>query len=179
MLLDTDTRRIAVERSVRAITLDGELETKITLLREFDEDTLSGVDAQVRDAFFEGVIAIVARDTYEEVNKLVPALVDRQGAVPESLYEKYAKELLDHSMSGARAGKPAAKRGLRELPEPMVAILLNLIDREFVAALNRYEATKDFVAYHRDQVPANKRESLTDLVTLSARQFYTKYPYGE
>jgi hypothetical protein len=176
--LTVDEVRVARERVIRWVTLDGELPVKVAVLREFEEGALVGLDPVVRSALFEDLIEIVSLNQFADVNELVPVLVNHLDAVPTALHARYVSVLLDHTHSGAYQGGPAARRALGNLPDAMADALIALLDGQYLRSIRNYEAVKPVIARYRSRVPPEKAQLVDDLLTLTPRRFFDRYPWA-
>jgi len=167
---------LIVERVVREVTLSGDVGEKVAVLREFDNDELSAVLYEsIRAAFFEDVLAIVKRDQFEEVNKLVPALVERVGAIPPLLYSDFANTMFAQARSTSWQGAPAAKRAIRDLPEKIAAAAIDTLDARSLLLHYGDAYMKSFVKHHMHLAKGQVRTLLDDYLSLSSRDFLDKH----
>lgn len=137
---------------------------------------LSLVDNKVLEGFCDGLIDVVLRDQYVEVNVIMPALAAVQDAIPPSLHEKYVDALLLQSRSLARRGAPAARSALLSMPEQMVAILFRKIDADWLMAQYELKEILDKIfERHMVLVPEPKRKLVEDYVNSEYVDFMSQY----
>lgn len=168
-------RRIVLEAIVRRVTLFGGLLTKIALLESIPEDTLLEVPYDLRVALFDELLSIVAQDQWDEVNKLVPALVKHVKDIPSELNAEYVVALLDQSRSSSFKGAPAATHALARLPEHMVREALPRLNAEYLWWNGKKGSVKDFVTRYRHLAPNKVAPLLEDFLTLTPQEFDKKY----
>lgn len=175
--LPIDQQRVAVERTLRTVVLKADVDQKTAILREFDTSLLQLPDDAVQLAFFKDVFDIVGRNQFEEVNKIVPILVDTTDAIPVNLRANYVQLMVCHAESLAYAGGPAAKRSLRNLsPEFAEAWLMELEVSELAdMGSGQWKFASKVSQDHRGLISGSKRSIADDLATLSWRQFGEKY----
>lgn len=175
--LPHDQKLLTVERTVRNVTLLGEIAQKAALLSEFDPELLQLPDKAVQMAFFGDVLDIIARDRFDEINYLVPALVGAQSALPKALWVPYIMLLISQSASMSYKGAPAAKQALTQLSDELaMAGLLSLtpeVVRQF--STERWQAAKRLATLYGHLVGGQQGDFLNDLATMSWQAFYRNY----
>lgn len=168
-------RVLIAEQLVRGATLYGDAPIKAEVLRAVPTSVLSDVYEGLRLAFFADLIAIVNRDQFTEVNKVVPPLVTQVEAIPGELHRDFVLALLSQAHSDSYDGAPAARRALISLPEPMAKAGVMAIDVDFLEWNARYEEVKAFVKRYRHLASSQQGKMLEDFLTLSRRKFIEKY----
>ncbi|WP_437782531.1 FAD-dependent oxidoreductase [Sorangium sp. So ce1097] len=159
---------------VRRAAFSSSINTKALVL-DYPPEMLANVDGDALSLFFEDVFDIVLRDQFGEVNTLVPRLVRAETAIPESLYERYFKTLLEQTRSRSRQGAPAAKRAIDRMPENIAKFALRALDYESLTSVGHQEIMKKFVAQHIGLAEDAKRPLFDDFLSLSWREFIEKY----
>ncbi|MCM0080835.1 HNH endonuclease [Geomonas sp. Red32] len=168
-------RCLIVESMTRNVSLFGDLDSKITLLRYVTQETLLAASPEVRSSLFEELINVVGRDQYDEVNALVPVLVDHALDIPSELRGDYIVALLDQADSDSWHGAPAAESALRHLPEEVVKDGIHLVDQDFLYWKGRRQYVKDFVKRYEKLAHSEQKQLFRDLLVLSNVDFATKY----
>lgn len=175
--LPSDQKLLTVERTVRNVTLFGEITQKTALLSEFDSELLQLPDEAVRMAFFGDVFDIIGRDQFVEVNDLVPVLVGTHSALPEVLWANYVMLLINQSVSMSYKGAPAARQALTRLPDEIAkAGLLNLkpkVVSQF--SHDRWQVAKRLATRYGHLVGGQQGEVVNDVANMSWRAFFEKY----
>ena len=148
--LPNDQKLLAVERTMRNVTLFGETKEKTALLSEFDGEVLQLSDEALRLAFFRDVFEIIDHDQFDEVNELVPSLVRAQECLPRALWADYVKLLIVQSGSLSFKGAPAAKRALTQLSNDIANAGLLALTPEVVYQLghSRFESAQRLAAQY-------------------------------
>lgn len=175
--LPSEQKLVAVERTVRNVTLFGETTQKAALLSEFGSELLQLPDNAVQLAFFGDIFDIIGRDQFDQVNDLVPALVSAHAGLPKTLWADYVMLLIGQSGSMSYKGAPAAKGALTELPSKVAkAGLLNL-KPEAVHQFghDRWKAAKRLATQYGHLVGIEQSEFLTDLAAMSWQALSKKY----
>lgn len=170
-----DSRRVVLEALVRRITLFGSLSIKIALLDSVPEETLSEVSVDLRATLFADLLGIVAQDQYDQVNKLVPVLVNHVKDIPQELYAYYVITILDQSWSAAFKGAPAAARALMQLPDEVVRESLQRVNPEYLWYHGTKRQVKEFVKRYQHLASPDRQELFEDLIQLSRQEFSKKY----
>lgn len=175
--LSNDQKLLAIERTLRNVTLFGETGGKTAVLTEFGGEVLQVSDEALRFAFFRDVFEIVEHDQFDEVNELVPALVGAQECLPEALWADYVKLLINQSGSQSFKGAPAAKRALTKLSNGMVIAGLLALTPEVVCRFghSQFESAQRLAAQYGDHVDGAQGTVIRDLATKSWRAFSDKY----
>ncbi|RQQ11194.1 HNH endonuclease [Burkholderia stagnalis] len=175
--LPRDQKLLTVERTVRNVTLFGDIAQKAALLSEFDSELLQLPDKAVRMAFFNEVFDIIKRDQFVEVNDLVPVLVGTHSALPKSLWANYVMLLINQSVSMSYKGAPAARQALTRLPDEVAkAGLLNLKPEVVIQfGHDRWQVAKRFANRYGHLVGDQQGEFVNDVATMSSRAFFAKY----
>jgi hypothetical protein len=166
---------LLLEHLVRAVTLYGTVTAKAELLRACSNELLSAVYDGLRVAFFDDLISIAKKDQFDEVNEIVPALVDHVDAIPEELHKEYVMMLLDQARSNSYRGAPAARRALMALPEAVAKLGMDAMDSKFLTWNSRYDHVKRFVTQYKHLANPNQVDLLNDLMSLSDKKFLEKY----
>lgn len=166
---------LLVEQLVRAITLSGDAPAKAELLRTIPPEILSDIYEGLRLALFDDLIAIVERDQFDEVNEIVPALVNHIAAIPPALYHLYVLALIDQARSQSFRGAPAARRALMTLSEAAARAGLEALDVEFLSWNSRHDHVKRFAEQYRHLVTGKRRRILDDFVRLTHKEFARKH----
>jgi len=175
--LPNDQKLLAVERTLRNVTLFGETRVKTALLSEFDWEMLQVSDEALRLAFFRDVFEIIDHDQFDEVNELVPALVKAQEYIPEALWADYVKLLINQSGSQSFKGAPAAKRALAQLSNEVAKAGLLALTPEVLYQFDhsRFESAKRLATQYGDNVTGQHGAVVRDLAAKSWRAFAEKY----
>lgn len=169
----SESVRVA-QQIIRAMTLYGDVPGKAAFLRTFPNEVLGSVDEGLRVAFFEDVVNIVKRDQFDEVNKIVPPLIEHVQAVPRELWKEYVLALLNQAKSAAYIGAPAAQRALESLPEPVAQAGIQKVDKQLLARNLREEHVKKFVARFKHLALPNQQKLFKDFLELSEGDFFRK-----
>lgn len=169
-----DQAVLLVEQAVRSVTLFGDVSAKAILLRDLVPETLESVYEGVRLAFFDDLVSIVRRDQFDDVNEIVPVLVNHVGAVPVDLRRAYVTALLEQGRSHSYRGAPAARRGLAMLPDAVAKAAIDALDVDFLY-WNFHEHVKSFVARYRKLADPGRQQMLDDFVSLHQLDFMQKY----
>ena len=173
---DADAARVILEQLVRRVTLLGSIEAKAGLLRNVPLDMLQAVDSSIRTAFFQDIIDIMRRDQYAEVNKITPAVIRTQSAIPDFLHGAYLTALLSQAESGAWYGAPAARGALRDLTDELARVGIQQIKPHDLLHY-RYDENpiKTFLSERRDLWPQEHTAIFSGYVTMSYFDFVQKY----
>lgn len=165
-----------VEHLLRGVSLFGDIDERVAVLRHISSEIMALASETVRTAFFEELIEIVDRNQFAEVNSLVPALVGQTESVPSELHARFVLSLLDAARSDAWYGAPAAARLLRSLPERMARAGIRQIDAEYLVLRSRDDHVMDFVRrYARLEKRKRRSRIFDDFASLSRRDFAEKY----
>jgi hypothetical protein len=122
-------------------------------------------------------------DQFKEVNKVTPAVIKIQEAMPKALEEEYVKALLGQAVSNANTGGPAARKAALELPDNWAVIgfqafgEVELIWRATNPTQDRFY--KSFLQRYTTLWPDEKRDLYQDYLTLSPREMIKKYGHNE
>lgn len=170
----SESVRVA-EQIIRAMTLYGDVPSKAAFLRTFPNNVLGSVDEGLRVAFFEDVINIVKRDRFDDVNEIVPPLVEHVQSVPRELWKGYVLALINQAKSAAYIGAPAAQRALESLPEPVAEAGIQKVDKQLLVRNVQEEHIKKFVARFKHLAQPSQQKLLKDFVELSDADFFGKY----
>lgn len=170
-----DQAVIVAEQTVRTVTLFGDIDIKVALLREFPEKLLADADECLRLAFFEDLIGIVNANQFDDVNKIVPVLVDHVKPMPDELYKDYVFALLDQARSWSYDGAPAARRALTCLPETAAKAGIDALDDKYLYWRTTYESLKSFIAQYKHLADEKNQPLFGDYVELSSQEFGEKY----
>jgi len=172
-----DQQRVVVERTLRTVVLKAEVDQKTAVLREFDTALLQLPDDAVRLAFYEDIFGIVNRNQFNEVNKIVPALVDAADALPVDLRAEYVQLMVCHANSSAFTGAPAAQMGLKNLDAEFAKAWLLKLDVNKLADMgsDQWRTASKVALDHRELIAGPERSVADDLATLSWRKFGDKY----
>jgi hypothetical protein len=168
---------VIADKMVRATTLYGSIDQKAALLNNLSDDVLGTVYEDIRLALFEDLIAITNRDQFDDVNKIVPAMVTHANVVPEVLFRDYVSALLKQGASDSYRGAPAAKRAALALPEPIAKAFFHPIDREFIFWNSRHEHFRQFISLYKHLANPSDRALLDDLTNMPEREFHKKHYY--
>ena len=166
---------VLLEQAVRSITLLGSTFTKAELLRVIPADTLGKVEENLRIALFEDIFIIIAQDQFDEVNSLVPALVQQISALPQSLYGKFVVCLLDQARSNSYQGAPAARNALGSLPNEVGRAGLSEIDSQYLFWHSNDEALRKLASSYGELTNEAQRAMWQDLNRMSYFEFRAKY----
>jgi hypothetical protein len=166
---------LIAEQMVRASTLSSRIDVKAELLHGMSETLLGSLYEGLRLALFEEVIEIVKRDQFEEVNKIVPPLVQHVNGIPKALYKDYVLALLDQARSDSYRGAPAARSALTSLPEAVARAGIGAIDAEFLSWNYQHDHVKRFVKQYKNLATPKQQKILEDFVNLSRKQFLDKH----
>lgn len=174
-VLSADEHLLLLEKTLRRVTLVGEDETKAALFRELAPGVLASADAGLRSALFADAIETVKADQYDEVNLLVPPLVNHAEFVPAELQASFGLAILDQTRSSSWKGAPAARRSLRTLPAAVAeATLRSLTKDQF-----RWHVSDDdfraFIAANIQFATNELRPFLEDYLKLSGVDFLQKH----
>ncbi|WP_437964533.1 hypothetical protein WMF04_33230 [Sorangium sp. So ce260] len=159
---------------VRKAAFSSAIDTKARVL-DYPAEILADVDRDALCLFFEDIFDIVLRDQFGEVNTIVPRLVRAEAAIPESLYERYFKTLLEQARSRSRQGSPAAKRAIVTMRESIAKAALRTLDYESLTSSWHYEILKEFVTSHIDLAENAKRPFFDEFLSLSWPEFVEKF----
>jgi hypothetical protein len=129
----------------------------------------------LRLAFFEEAIEIVKRDQFDEVNKIVPPLVQHINDIPQALYRDYVLALLDQARSDSFRGAPAARRALTSLPDVVSKAGIEAIDVEFLSWNYQHDHVKRFASRYKHLARPKQQKILEDFVDLPRRRFLDKH----
>lgn len=166
---------VIAEQMVRASTLSSSIDVKAELLQGMSETLLGSVYEGLRLAFFAEVIEIVKSDQFEEVNKIVPPLVQHINDIPPALYKEYVLALLDQAQSNSFRGAPAARSALTSLPEAVARAGISAIDADFLSWNYQHDYVKRFVSRYKHLARSKQQKILEDFVKLPRRQFLDKH----
>lgn len=172
----SDAEKVVIaERALRRITLLGGVGSKWTMLRDFPEEVLASIAEPLREAAVEEIIGIINTDNFNEVNDLVPAMVQRHAIVPKSLAASYVLALIKQGESSSYKGSPAAKRGLSTLPPGFAEAALGAMDVDFLQWQGRRDTGKAFILANAGEAPPLAKALINDFVTLTHSQFVNKH----
>lgn len=174
-LISDQERCLILENMTRKVSLFGDLESKIELLRSVPEAALLAISEEVRSSLFDDLIRIVNRDQYDEVNKLVPVLVGHTLDIPSELRGDYIIALLNQSQSDSWKGAPAARAVLRRLPEEVVKDGIHRLDRDYLYWKGQKKDIKNFVEFYHGLAKGKQKRLFSDLLELSYVKFCLKY----
>lgn len=166
---------LIAEQMVRAATLSNRIDVKVELLQGVSDTLLGSVYEGLRLALFEEAIEIMKRDQFDEVNKIVPPLVQHVSDIPKALYKDYVLALLDQARSDSYRGAPAARSALASLPEVVAKAGIESIDAEFLSWNNQQDPVKRFVIRYKNLATPNQRKMLDAFLNLPRKQFLDKY----
>lgn len=170
---------LVAEQIVRAMTLYGDVSSKSEFLRSFPSEIISSVHEGLRVLFFQDIIAIVKRDQFHEVNKIVPPLVEHVEAIPEQLHKEYVFALFGQATSGAFTGAPAARKALKVLPDNVAKAGILGIDKEFLLWREVEEDAKEFIKHFGHLGTTRQHRLFKDFLALSKPDFWKEYlPQG-
>ncbi len=174
-VLPDDRKGIVVEAAVRRAALGGSLAAKAALLGAFSRELLDLAAAESREAFFEELIAVVNRDTFDEVNVVTEPLARRQEAIPAPLHQAYFRAILGQADSHSFRGAPAARAALHDLPDAIARAGLATVDVDDFASANRRERARAFIERYRRLWPADRQQLFDDALGLPWDEFVAKY----
>jgi hypothetical protein len=169
---------LILENMVRSVTLYGDSTSKAEMLR-VNPKILATAYEGLRLALFEDLITVVRRDQFDEVNEIVPVLVDHVDGIPIGLLKQYVLMLADQARSSSYKGAPAARRALLSLPAHIAKLGLDAMDSKFLAWNSRYDHIIQFVKQYKHLANANQLELFEDVLTLSQKDFLNKYFYDD
>jgi hypothetical protein len=164
-----------VTRAMKGAFLSGDVAVLTDFMKSWPVEVIATANVDVRAAFFSEIIRIMSADQYEDVNRVTPAVVVVQGAIPVSLHGAYVKALLGQTQSGAFQGKPAAVAALRELPDDLARVGLNALKTEDLLWASPHEVYRPFLENHRGNWPTEKRALFEDYVLLNDVAFVKKH----
>jgi hypothetical protein len=166
---------LIAEQMVRAATFSNSFDVKAEMLQTLSETVLASVYDGLRLAFFEEAIEIVNRDQFEEVNKIVPPLVQHVKDIPPVLHKEYVLALLKQARSDSFKGAPAARSALASLPDDVAKAGVEAIDADFLSWNSQHDYVRKFVKTYAHLAGKPQRHMLEDFVNLSRREFADKY----
>jgi hypothetical protein len=160
---------------LRSVALQEDVPLKAALLEAVPPKCLQKVDPTLLLEFFDEIIAIVLDDQFPEVNVITAPLVEAQEALPEKLYPDYVEALLSQAESMSYQGAPAAREGLRNLPEAIAESGFSLLDAEFLCTYFNKKSVREFVKQYQKLAPAKTKTMLRDYLAMSFRDFLAAY----
>lgn len=166
---------LIAEQMVRAATLSNSIDVKAELLQGMSDTLLGSVYEGLRLAFFEEAIEVVKRDQFDEVNRIVPPLVQHINDIPPALHKDYVLALLDQARSDSYRGAPAARSALSSLPEVVARAGIQAIDADFLSWNYQRDHVKRFVKRYKHLAKPKQEQMLEDFVELPRRQFLDKH----
>jgi hypothetical protein len=166
---------LLIEQIVRAVTLYGNAVSKAAFLSAISPDIIATIYEGLRLAFFADVIGIINQDQFEDVNKLVPAVVNHVGAVPHQLYKDYVFALLEQARSSSWHGAPAAERAVLSLPDIVAKAGMDAMDTDFLFWNSQHKIVCKFADRFKHLAVGHQREIFEDLAKLSNREFVKKH----
>ncbi len=166
---------LIIEQIVRAVTLYGDVGSKSEFLRAVPTAILGAVYEGLRLALFEDIIGIINQDQFEDVNRLVPAVVEHVGAIPPQLYKDYVFALLQQARSDSFRGAPAARNALWALPDEVAKAAMDRMDTEFLFWNSQHKVMRRFAERYKHLASGAQHEIFDDLSKLSNREFANKH----
>ena len=166
---------LIAEQLVRAATLSSSIDVKAELLLRMPETLLGSVYEGLRLALFDEAIEIVKSNQFEEVNKIVPSLVQHLNDVPPALHEEYVLALLNQARSDSFRGAPAASGALTSLPEAFARAGVDALDAEFLRWNHQHDHVAGFIRRYKHLAKSKQREMFEDFVALSRKEFLDKH----
>lgn len=163
---------------LRNVTIQEDVFLKAGLLDDIPPEYLKKADRSVLREFFDDILDIVREDQFEEVNRITAPLVAAQEAIPAELHEKYVDVLLWQAESSSFQGAPAARKGLRKLPEAIARSGFSLLDAEYLSTYGNKESFREFVKQYQKLAPSKMKTLLRDYLFMSFRDFRDKYAEG-
>lgn len=176
-LLSDDQQLVVAESAVRNVTLFGNVAQKVAALNELEPKQFEILDEGVLLAFFNDVFDIVRRDQFDEVNELMPALVNFTEVLPKSLWGDYVLLLIGQAGSDSYKGAPAAQRALKNLPDKIAKAGLIKLTPNFVGRLGfrTWDATQSFAKQYQALSRRAHAKMIIDVSALSWGEFSRKY----
>jgi len=167
-----------VNEMVRRVTLSEDFDYKANFMAAVPVDVLRLASSSFLISFFRDAIDIMNRDQFKEVNKVTPAVIKIQEAVPEALMEEYVKALLSQAISSANTGGPAARKAALALPEKWAILGLQCMSEVELLWMSN-DFYKDFLQKYVALWPDDKHDLFQDYLTLSNREMVKKYQHDD
>jgi hypothetical protein len=168
-----------VNKMIRRVVLSEDFDYKANFMSTIPVDVLQLASISLINSLFRDAIDIMNRDQFKEVNKVTPAVIKIQGAIPEALIGEYVEAILSQAISGANTGRPAARKAALALPDEWATLGLQTFDKKELilraTSSTQDEFYKEFLQRYTALWPDEKRELYQDYLTLSNRKMVEKY----
>lgn len=176
-IANADARRVALEQTVRRVTISADMGLKAALMASLSASALSDIDDGLKCTLFLEIIACIRANQYDEVNKIVPAVIGVQDAIPVELRATYIAAMLRQCDSDAWTAAPAARSAVSRMNPSFVAAALPTLKFGYLSGL-AHKALSSMLESSRNVWPAERALEFAEFLTLSPRDFYKKYEWG-
>ena len=174
--LDDSEKQLVLDQAVRKVSLFGSFDIKLEFLKSFSDSVLSEAPEVLREGLFEELIDVITNDQYEEVNKLVPLIINHKTDIPKSLHIKYVKALLSQANSSSFKGAPAAWQALEYyLPDEMVLNYFENMDINELVQIGYRDSAQAFLKRRINLLQEPKKCIIQDFLAMNLTDFVAKH----